>query len=270
MTRLHATLEEVRRESHDDRHHHHEDTVIDEKGAVGVESASNDDSGSGKEDLETPVGGEPNVREQKTLHRVGEKLPFAVFLVAIIELCERFTYYGCQGTFQNYVSKPYEGSLGTGGLGLHHQGATGLTVFYSFWCYVTPLAGGIVADQYLGKYKTILGSACIYMLGLLVLACTAIPQSLSTHHGEGGFIASILLTGIGTGGIKANVAPLIAEQYTRRHMEISLDKKGRRVIIDPYITVQHIYMMFYWSINIGALSLLATPCKLLTSNSLRT
>lgn len=166
-----------------------------------------------------------------------------------------------QGTFQNYVQKPFGGDLGHGGLGLGHQGATGLVTFYTFWCYVTPLAGGIIADQYLGKYKTILGSAIVYMTGLLILATTSIPTSLAAGAGEAGFIVSILLTGIGTGGIKANVAPLIAEQYTRRTMEISTDKKGNRVIIDPYITVQHIYMMFYWSINIGALSLLATPCK---------
>ena len=258
--RLHATLQEVRRESLNQPHS--VTAERDEKEPVKQEESTSGEISSDKDDIDTPVGGEPNAREQRTLKRVGERLPWAVFLVAIIELCERFTYYGCQGTFQNYIQKPYEGSLGTGGLGMKHMGATGLTTFYQFWCYVTPLAGGLIADQYLGKYKTILCSAGIYMAGLLILVCTAIPQSLSNGAGEGGFVASIILTGIGTGGIKANVAPLIAEQYTRRHMEIKLNKKGERVIIDPYITVQHIYMMFYWSINIGALSLLATPCKM--------
>jgi POT family proton-dependent oligopeptide transporter len=223
---------------------------------------SKTDLSAEKEEPDTPVGGEPNLREQKTLPRIGESLPYSVFLVAIVELCERFTYYGCQGTYQNYVTKSFHGNLGTGGLGMGNQAATGLVTFYQFWCYVTPLVGGLISDQYLGKYKTILYSAGVYMIGLLVLTCTSIPKSLSSGHALGGFIASILLTGIGTGGIKANVSPLIAEQYTRRHMEVALDKKGNRVVIDPYITVQHIYMMFYWSINIGALSLLATPCKL--------
>lgn len=211
--------------------------------------------------IETPVGQEPNEHEKATLRRVGDRLPMAVFLVAIIELCERFTYYGCQGVFQNYVANSPSGSDGSVGLGLEHTGATGLTTFYTFWCYVTPLLGGIVADQYLGKYKTLLASSGIYMAGLLVLVCTAIPSSLSHGAGLGGFITSILLTGIGTGGIKANVAPLIAEQYTRRHMEIAVTKKGDRVIIDPYITISHIYLMFYWCINVGSLSLCATPCE---------
>lgn len=140
-----------------------------------------------------------------------------------------------------------------------HQGATGLTTFYTFWCYVTPLLGGLIADQYLGKYKTIVTFAGVYWCGLLILVCTSIPSSLRAGAGLGGYIASILLTGLGTGGIKANVAPLIAEQYKRRTMAIAVTKKGERVVIDPYVTIQRIFLIFYWSINIGALSLLATP-----------
>ena len=48
----------------------------------------------------TPEGEEPTEREKKTLRHVGESLPFSTFLVAFVELCERFTYYGCQGIFQ--------------------------------------------------------------------------------------------------------------------------------------------------------------------------
>lgn len=83
--------------------------------------------------IETPEGEEPTEHEKSALRHVGESLPFAVFLVAIIELCERFTYYGCQGIFQNYVQRPLDGSLGPGALGMGHQGATGLTTFYTFW-----------------------------------------------------------------------------------------------------------------------------------------
>ena len=43
-------------------------------------------------------------------------------------------------------------------------------------------------------------------------------------------------------------------------MALSTDPKtGERVIIDPAITFQRIYMMFYACINVGCLSLLATP-----------
>jgi len=76
----------------------------------------------------------------------------------------------------------------------------------------------------------------------------------------GGFIAAILIIGIGTGGIKSNVSPLIADQYTRKKMAVkTIAKTGERVIIDPAVTIQRIYLVFYCCINLGSLSLIATP-----------
>lgn len=77
----------------------------------------------------------PTEEEKRTLRHVGDPLPKSAFLVAIVELCERFTYYGASGIFQNYVQKPLDGSEGRGALGMGHQGATGLTTFFQFWCY---------------------------------------------------------------------------------------------------------------------------------------
>ncbi|KAF1946343.1 peptide transporter PTR2-A [Clathrospora elynae] len=207
------------------------------------------------------IGGiRPTAEELMTLRKVGEPLPKSAFLVAIVELCERFTYYGASGIFQNYIARPRSGELGRGALGLGHQGATGLSVFFQFWCYVTPILGAIIADQYLGKYNTIVVFCLVYIVGLLVLTLTSIPAALDHGAGLGGYIVAILIIGLGTGGIKSNVAPLIADQYKRRQMVIGHDDKtGERVIIDPSITIQRIYMIFYWCINVGSLSLLATP-----------
>lgn len=125
---------------------------------------------------------------------------------------------------------------------------------------VTPIFGAIIADQYLGKYNTILIFCIVYIVGLLVLTCTSIPSALDHGAGLGGFIVSVIIIGLGTGGIKSNVAPLIADQYKRRQMAIGHDPKtGERVIIDPAITIQRIYMVFYFCINVGCLALLATP-----------
>ncbi|OQE29832.1 hypothetical protein PENSTE_c002G03149 [Penicillium steckii] len=207
----------------------------------------------------TADGQEPNEDEKRSLRHVAENLPVSAWLVAVVELCERFTYYGMSGLFQNYVQHPLDGSQGRGALGMGHQGATGLTTFFQFWCYVTPIIGAIVADQYLGKYKTIVWFCIIYLIGLLILVCTSIPTALEHGAGLGGFIVAILIIGLGTGGIKSNVAPLIADQYKRKKMAISTTKKGERVVIDPSLTIQRIYMIFYGCINVGSLSLLATP-----------
>ncbi|KAH7408402.1 di/tri peptide transporter 2 [Phaeosphaeria sp. MPI-PUGE-AT-0046c] len=205
-------------------------------------------------------GVKPTAEELRTLRKVGEPLPKAAFLVAVVELCERFTYYGASGLFQNYISRPHSGELGRGALGMGHQGATGLSTFFQFWCYVTPILGAIIADQYLGKYNTIVIFCIVYMVGLLILTCTSIPAALDHGAGLAGFIVAIIVIGLGTGGIKSNVAPLIADQYKRRQMVIGHDDKtGEKVIIDPAITIQRIYMVFYFCINVGCLALLATP-----------
>ncbi|GAB1735404.1 hypothetical protein NU219Hw_g3038t1 [Hortaea werneckii] len=209
---------------------------------------------------ETEEGEEPNEYEKKTLRRIGDKFPKKAYLVALVELCERFTYYGCQGLFQNYINNNPDGTDGTPGLGLGHAGATGLNVFFQFFCYITPILGAIVADQYIGRYKAILLFAGIYWVGLIILWTTALPMAIQDGSSLGGYIAAIIIIGFGTGGIKSNIAPLIVDQYDRRVMAVTtLKETGERVILDPAITFQRIYMMFYACINIGCLSLLATP-----------
>ena len=126
-------------------------------------------------------------------------------------------------------------------------------------CAVTPILGAIIADQYLGRYKTIVGFCAVYWVGLLILWTTALPTSLAHGHALGGYVTAIVVIGFGTGGIKSNIAPLIADQYQRHKMAIKVQRSGERTIIDPAITFQRIYMIFYWCINLGSLSLLATP-----------
>lgn len=52
-----------------------------------------------------------------------------IWLVAIVEFCERFTYYGLAALLQNYIQRPLDGSMGRGALGMGQQGATGM--FYA-------------------------------------------------------------------------------------------------------------------------------------------
>ncbi|KAI8072522.1 POT family-domain-containing protein [Gongronella butleri] len=204
---------------------------------------------------------EPTEEEWKTLPQVSDVLPKAAYLVVLIELCERFTYYGLSGPFQNYIQNPNPPSYPAdqpGALGKGQQTATALTNFFTFWCYITPIIGAVIADQYLGKYKTIVLFALIYMVGLLVLTLTSIPSAIESGAAFPGFIVSLIIIGLGTGGIKSNVSPLIAEQYTNRHAFVKTTKKGKRVIVTPQATYQRIFNLFYWSVNIGSLSAIAT------------
>ena len=63
-------------------------------------------------------GDEPTEEELATLRKVADHLPWSAFIVALVELCERFTYYGLSGPFQNYIQyhpydTPVHGGIGT-------------------------------------------------------------------------------------------------------------------------------------------------------------
>ena len=79
--------------------------AIMEKGEDGMDSASQISF----------EGDEPTEEDRRNLRKVADKLPWSAFLVAAIELCERFTYYGLSGPFQNYIQNDYNDPSGLPG-----------------------------------------------------------------------------------------------------------------------------------------------------------
>ncbi|KAK6073647.1 Di/tri peptide transporter 2 [Seiridium cupressi] len=216
-----------------------------------VTSAKLDDS----ELANTPDGGTPNEYEKNSLRLVSDKMPVAVWLVCVVETAERFAYYGMAGPLQNYMQNPYGSALRPGALGLGQANASSISYGFTFWMYLTPVLGGIIADSWLGRYRTICIAVSIYLCGLLLLFVTSLPYSLEHGAGLGGFIAALFLIGTGAGGIKSNVSVLIFEQYTETKAKIlTLPKTGERVIVDPQTTISNIYMIFYNVLCIGCLS----------------
>lgn len=161
---------------------------------------------------------EPTAEELETLPHISDRIPLAAWMIVFCELCERFAFYGMSGPFQNYIQFPAPGpnDKQPGALNRGQQTATLLTTFFQFFAYLTPIAGAIVADQFLGKYRTIFVSCCIYLVGLLVLVLTSIPPSIHAGVGLPGLIIAMIILGTGAGGVKSNVSPLMADQYTRK------------------------------------------------------
>jgi POT family proton-dependent oligopeptide transporter len=96
------------------------------------------------------------------------------------------------------------------------------------------------------------------VVGLTILVATATPAGLKGDAGFGGLVAAMVIIGLGTGGIKANVTPMCAEQYQNAEPVLKTLKSGERVAVDPELTVQRLFMWFYWVVNVGALSPLIT------------
>ncbi|KAI9254381.1 POT family-domain-containing protein [Helicostylum pulchrum] len=244
------------------------------------------------DEIDVSVDGEiriaPTDEDWINLKEVADDIPKAAYLVILIEFCERFTYYGLTGPFQNYIQneapESYPAEL-PGAMGKGQQTATALNTFFQFWCYVTPVIGAIIADQYLGKYNTILIFSGVYLFGLIILTATATPAAIASGATFPGFIVSIIIIGLAAGGIKANVAPLVAEQYgnnkpfvrtitpkvsskyaadegdhvvSNPHASAVTTEGSYRVIVSPQATYQKLFNMFYWGINIGSLAAITT------------
>ncbi|KAE8383724.1 POT family-domain-containing protein [Aspergillus bertholletiae] len=193
------------------------------------------------------------------LRRVPDRIPWVVGLIIVVELGERFTYFGLSGPLQNYIKNPYvPGADLPGALGRGQAVASALGNFFKFWAYASTILGAVVADQYVGKFKAIVIASGVYIVGLTILVATATPAAINGGSAFGGLVASMVIIGLGTGGIKANVTPFCAEQYKRGSAFVKTLKSGERVVVDPELTVERMFMWFYWAVNIGALSPLIT------------
>ncbi|CAG8971246.1 hypothetical protein HYALB_00001412 [Hymenoscyphus albidus] len=204
----------------------------------------------------------PTEEELATLRRVSGQIPWAAYTIAFVELCERFSYYGTTAVFVNFIQRDMPAGSNTGAgfsgqsgaLGMGQRASTGLTTFNAFWNYCMPLLGAYVADTYWGRFKTIQVACAVAIFGHIILIISAIPPVIvHPNRAIACFSIGIIIMGVGVGGFKSNISPLIAEQCTENVMRVKTLKSGERVIMDPTVTISRVYLYFYLMINVGSL-----------------
>ncbi|RAR15159.1 peptide transporter ptr2-a [Stemphylium lycopersici] len=222
------------------------------------------DATSSNDDHTNLLGPAPTEEEWETLPRVAGSIPWQAWTVAAVEFVERFSYYGTSAVFVNFIQKPlppgsttgagFLKSSGSGALDMGQRASTGLTMFNQFWSYITPLGGAWLADEYWGRYNTIQYSNLVALIGHIVLILSAIPPVIVKPNAAiGVFAVGLVIMGIGTGGFKSNISPLIAEQYKDQRAYVRVRKNGQREIVDPATTTARIYIYFYFLINCGSI-----------------
>ncbi|KAK6212054.1 POT family protein [Colletotrichum tabaci] len=208
----------------------------------------------------------PTEEELLTLRRTHGTVDWLIYSIGFVEMCERFAYYGTTAVFVNFIAYPLPpgsttGAGGTheqaGALGLGQRASTALTLFNSFWSYVMPLVGGYLADTYWGRYLTIQWAIVVATFGHILIIVAAVPLVISNPSGAlAAFIIGLVFFGTGVGWFKANISPLIAEQYELTQPRATVQTipgTGERVIVDPVMTISRVYMRYYFLINVGAL-----------------
>ena len=136
------------------------------------------------------------------------------------ELAERSSYYGMRTLLALYLVDV---------IGFpEHKGAT-IMHFFMATCYLLPLLGGVIADRWLGRYRTILYFFIPYIFGQILLGATHIPAFI---------YCALFLLALGSGTIKPSTAPLMGMIY----------EKNNKMALLP-----EAFSYFYLAINIGAL-----------------
>uniref|UniRef100_A0A3Q4I2K6 Solute carrier family 15 member 1 n=1 Tax=Neolamprologus brichardi TaxID=32507 RepID=A0A3Q4I2K6_NEOBR len=156
--------------------------------------------------------------------------PLSIFFIVVNEFCERFSYYGMRAVLVLYFK-----------YFLRWDEDFATTIYHTFvaLCYLTPILGAIVADSWLGKFKTIVYLA---IQDITDANKDGTPDNMTLHVALS--MLGLFLIALGTGGIKPCVAAFGGDQF-EDHQE-----KQRSTF----------FSIFYLSINAGSLiSTLITP-----------
>uniref|UniRef100_A0A3Q2YMY3 Solute carrier family 15 member 1 n=1 Tax=Hippocampus comes TaxID=109280 RepID=A0A3Q2YMY3_HIPCM len=170
--------------------------------------------------------------------------PLSIFFIVVNEFCERFSYYGMRAVLVLYFK-----------YFLRWDDDMSTSIYHTFvaLCYLTPILGAIVADSWLGKFKTIIYLSIVYTLGQVAMAVSAIhditdtdkdgtPDDMTFHVVMS--MVGLFLIALGTGGIKPCVAAFGGDQFS------DSQEKQRRTF----------FSVFYLCINGGSLlSTIITP-----------
>lgn len=96
----------------------------------------------------------------------------------------------------------------------------------------------------MGRFNTVCVAVTVALIGHIILIVSAVPGVIEhSKNSTAAYIIAIIVTGLGTGLFKANISPLVAEQYRRTKLFIREEKNGERVIVDPVMTVSRVYMV---------------------------
>lgn len=150
------------------------------------------------------------------------KHPKGLYVLFLLEMWERFSYYGMRAILVLFMVD----SISNGGMNWSNEEALGLYGWYTMTVYVLTIVGGVVADRFLGRKKTVLLGGFLLCVGHILMA---FPANWT-------FFSALALIVLGVGGLKGNATALVGDLYQRND---PLREEG--------------FTLYYMGINIGAL-----------------
>ncbi|KAF7836191.1 protein NRT1/ PTR FAMILY 5.4 [Senna tora] len=135
----------------------------------------------------------------------------AIFIIWV-EVAERFAFQGLASNLITYLTTALKEPVTVGVKNVNTW--AGVSSLF-------PLLGGFIADSYLGRFKTILLSSVIYLLGMVLLTL-----SVSALKHKALFFVALYILAIGDGGHKPCVQTFAADQFDEDTPEERDDKSS--------------------------------------------
>lgn len=171
-----------------------------------------------------------------------ESIPPGIPYIVGNEFAERFSYYGMRAILVVFMTRHLLDAAGRPAP-MSANEAQGYFHLFVSAAYLTPFLGAIIADGWLGKYRTILALSLVYCLGHL---CLAIDDT------RAGLLAGQALIALGAGGIKPCVSAHVGDQFGSRNRH----------------WLGKVFSWFYLALNTGAfIAMLLIPWLLDTFGS---
>jgi proton-dependent oligopeptide transporter, POT family len=131
----------------------------------------------------------PTEEERLHLRKVPDSIPWVAYMLCLVEMAERASYYGANTVWNNFIEFPLpDDGPGTGAvnkdnpndtagaLNMGLQASSGLVLAFQFLAYVIPIFGAWIADTKLGRMKTILIGVLIGGIAHIILIFGALPS----------------------------------------------------------------------------------------------
>jgi POT family proton-dependent oligopeptide transporter len=127
--------------------------------------------------------------------------PRGLATLFFLEMWERYSYYGMRALLFLYMV----GSTQRPGLGFDEAHAGSIYGWYTSMVYALGLAGGFIADRWLGHYRSVLFGGIIIAFGHF---------SMAVPHLNFFYLGLVLIV-IGTGLLKPNASTLVGSLYKK-------------------------------------------------------
>lgn len=150
------------------------------------------------------------------------------------EAAERFSYYGMKSVLTVFMARYILNQSGVLAP-MNDNESYMYTHLFVFGVYFLPVLGAILADGFLGKYRTILSLSIVYCFGNLTLACMATSWGIAIGQRIMLLIGLILIC-LGAGGIKPCVSANVGDQFGESNKHL----------------LSKMFGWFYFSINAGS------------------